>query len=328
MPANLTPQYKDAEDRFRAAESTAEKLVALEDMLTIIPKHKGTEKLQAEIKRKISKLKEEAEKKPAKHGPEYNVEKEGGGQVVLMGPPNSGKSSLLASLTKAQPEIGEYPFTTHRPLPGMLEYEDIRIQIVDMPAISEEFTEPWVVAIGRNGDANLLVVDGNSPSLLEDLEAILAVLEKFKLRLWGYDRIADERAEGLCWKKSILVVTKLDLPGVSDVLELVEELYADRFPIIPVSCKTGEGISELKESIFRMLDIVRVYTKIPGKPADMKAPFILRRGSTVEDLTAQIHKNFVDKLRFARIWSANKYEGQMVSRDHILEDKDVIELHV
>lgn len=297
-------------------------------MLTIIPKHKGTERIQADIKRRISKLKEEGMKKPVKHGPEYNVEKEGGGQVILVGPPNAGKSQLLSRLTKAQPDIGPYPFTTHRPLPGMMEYEDIRIQIVDLPAISEEFTEPWVAAIARNGDADLLVVDGSSPSLLEDIENTLLILEKFKLKLWGWDRFPSERSPEMAWKKTILVVTKLDVPGSAEVLELVEELYGERFPIFPVSSETDEGLPALRESIFRMLDIVRVYTKLPGKPAEMKSPFIMRSGSTVEDVTAQIHKNFVEKLRFARIWSANKYEGQMVSRDYVLEDRDVIELHV
>lgn len=331
MPANLTPQYKVAEDRYRQAETPAEKLTALEDMLTIIPKHKGTEKIQADIKRRISKLKEEDEKKGqgVKHGPEYNVEKEGGGQVILVGPPNSGKSTLLSKLTKAQPEIGEYPFTTQRPLPGMMQYEDIRIQIVDLPAISEEFTEPWIVAIARNGDAVLLVVDASDIELLDSIETTLAILKEYKVALYGYDRgIPSEGDRAYAWKKTLMVVTKIDKNVTEGDLEVIRELYDDRFPIVPVSCETGENLDELKDAVFRMLDIVRVYTKIPGKPVDMKSPFILRRGSTVEDLTAQVHKEFVQKLRFARIWSSQKYDGQMVSRDHLLEDRDVIELHV
>ena len=168
MPANLTTQYKEAEERYKAAETSAEKLTALEEMLSIIPKHKGTEKIQADIKRKISKLKDVDEKhgSQAKRGIEYNVEKEGGGQVIMAGPPNSGKSSLLAHITNAQPDIGEYPFTTHRQLPGMMEYEDIKIQIVDFPPISEEFTEPWMAAVVRNSDAVILVLDASSDYVL------------------------------------------------------------------------------------------------------------------------------------------------------------------
>lgn len=330
MPANLTPQYKEAEERYRAAETPAEQLSALEDMLRIIPKHKGTEKMQADIKRRIAKLRERDEKKApsGKHAQEYNVEKEGGGQVVLVGAPNAGKSTLLSRLTNAQPDIGDYPFTTQKPLPGMMEYEDIKIQIVDMPPITEEFTEPWMVAIPRNADAVLLVFDMSDGAVLDEIDATLGVLQKFRLRVYGWDHPLPDDDDGMMrLQKCILVATKMDHPDSPDDLEIVKELYADRFPIIPVSSKSGQGLENLRQQIFRMLDIVRVYTKIPGKPADMKSPYIVRRGTTVQELATMVHKDFAQKLRFARIWGAQQFDGQMVSREHILQDKDVIELH-
>ncbi|MHB1001668.1 MAG: GTPase [Armatimonadota bacterium] len=331
MPANLTPQYKEAEDRYRAASTTPEKLAALDEMLAIIPKHKGTEKLQADIKTRIAKLKNQEDKHAGhgKRGVEYIVEKEGGGQVVLVGPPNSGKSSLLAKLTNAQPDIGEYPFTTHKPLPGMMEYEDINIQIVDLPPITEEFTEPWIAAIIRNADAVLLAVDVSDDSVLDNLESSLAVLERYKTYLCGWKKpLPGDPDESRTCRKTILVANKMDDPSSFDNLDIVTEIYEDRFPIEMVSAKTGRGLEDLKQKIFDMLDVVRVYTKIPGKPAEKKSPYVVPHGTTVIELAVMVHKDFAQKLRFAKIWSESKFDGQMVSRDHVLEDRDVIEFHV
>ncbi len=330
MPANLTPQYRAAEDRYREAKTTEEKLACLEDMLAIIPKHKGTEHLQGDIKSRIAKLKRQEEQKPGggARSAMYNVEHEGGGQVALVGPANSGKSKLLSRITKAQPEIGDYPFTTQKPLPGMMPYEDINIQIVDMPPITEEFAEPWMAAIARNADAVLLVVDMSDGDVLDQMDEVLRTMEKFRVRLWGWDRIAPPDETGyMVTRKTILVANKMDRPDAADNLDVVREFYGDRFPIEEVSSETCQGLENLKEQVFRMLDVVRVYTKIPGKPADMDAPYVLPRGSTVQDLATMVHKDFAQKLEFARIWGANKFEGQMVSRDQVLTDKDVIELH-
>lgn len=329
MPANLTPQYKVAEERYRQAETTEEKLAALDEMMAVIPKHKGTEHMRADIKRRISKLKQADEKKGGgKRGQEYNVEKEGGGQVVLVGPPNSGKSKLLSRITKAQPEIGDYPFTTQKPLPGMMPYEDIKFQIVDMPPITEEFTEPWMAAVARNGDAVLLVVDTSDPDVLDQIETTLIVLEKYRVRLYGWDRPAPVDELGLVVpRKTILVANKMDRPDSAGNLDVVQEFFGERFPILPVSSETGEGLEQLRSDVFDMLDVVRVYTKIPGKPADMDAPYVVPRGTTVIELATLVHKDIAQNLRFARIWGHGKFEGQMVSRDHIIEDKDVIEFH-
>ncbi len=332
MPANLTPQYREAEERYRQAKTFEEKLAALEEMLAVIPKHKGTEHMQGDIKRRIAKLKEQEEQRITKgkrSSSLYNVEKEGGGQVVLVGPANSGKSKLLSRITNAQPEIGEYPYTTQKPFPGMMEYEDIQFQIVDMPPITEEFTEPWMAAIARNSDGILFVIDTSAESVLEEIESTLRVLEKFRVRLYGWDRPVPRDELGLVVpKKTILIANKMDLIESADNYEVIKELYGERFPIIPVSSETGQGLEDLKRQVFRMLDVVRIYTKVPGKPADMDTPYVVPRGTTVIELATMIHKDFAEKLRYARIWGASKFEGQMVSRDHVLEDRDVIELHV
>ena len=331
MPANLTPQYKEAEERYRLAKTRDDKLAALDEMYAVIPKHKGTEKMRADIRRRISKLKAQDEQKTARgrRATLYDVEKEGGGQVGLVGPPNVGKSKLLSRLTNAQPEIGDYPFTTQRPLPGMMEYEDIKIQIVDIPPITEEFTEPWMAAIARKADAVLLVLDLSDGSVLEKIESTLRTLEKFRLCLYGWDQPVPPDDTGVVVaEQSILVANKMDQPDSPDNLEIVRELYGERFPIAPVSSESGQGLEDLKHQIFRMLDIVRVYTKIPGKPPDMDTPYVIPRGSSVQDMARMIHKDFAEKLRFARIWGVNKFDGQMVGWDHVLEDRDVIELHV
>jgi ribosome-interacting GTPase 1 len=332
MPANLTPQYHEAEERYRQAKTIEEKLAALEEMLAVIPKHKGTEHMQGDIKAKIAKLRRQLEEqRPARgrYQAMYNVEKEGAGQVVLVGPPNAGKSKLLSMLTNAQPEIGDYAFTTQRPYPGMMPYEDIKIQIVDMPPFTEEFTEPWMAAIVRNSDAVLFVVDAGDSSVLERIEEVLNVLYRFRIKLQGWNRPAlTEEVGFIVVKRTIFVANKMDLEESQGNLEVISEFYGERFPIEPVSSVNGNGLEHLKEEIFRMLDVIRVYTKVPGKPPDMDAPYVLRKGSTVLDLATMIHKDFAQKLRFARIWGEGKYDGQMVSRDHLLEDRDVLELHV
>lgn len=328
MPANLTPQYKEAEERYRAAETTAEKLAALDEMMAIIPKHKGTEHMRADIKRRISKLKEQDGKKGG-HGRRdegHSVDREGAGQVVLVGPPNSGKSTLLSRITNALPDVGTYPFTTHRPLPGMMEYEDVKVQIVDMPPISEQNIEPWIPAIARNADALVLVLDMGDGAVLDGLEETLGILERYRVKPYDWRGEAPEDETGLLtMKKAIFAANKMDLPDASGNMEVVRELWGEMFPI---SAQTGDGLEGLRNDTYAMLDVVRVYTKAPGKQADMEMPYVIPRGSTVEDVAAIIHKDFAEKLRFAKIWGGVKFDGQMVSRQHVLEDRDVIEFHV
>ncbi|MCS6816484.1 MAG: TGS domain-containing protein [Blastocatellia bacterium] len=334
MPANLTPEYLEAERKFRAATTLEEKLAALEEMLATIPKHKGTEKMQADIRRRIAKLRQEAGRRPstARHKPFYHVEKEGAGQVVLVGPPNSGKSSLLARLTHATPEIAAYPFTTRLPMPGMMEFENVQIQLVDMPPLAPAYTEPWMLALVRNADAALLVFDLADDDVLTRIEETLLLLEQANIHLRSLS-LADsspgpEGGRTSAVKRALVLGTKLDLPGARENVELVREWLGERFRLLPVSAQTGENLEALRREVYALLDIIRVYTKEPGKKPDLTAPFVLKRGSTVADIARAIHRDFVERLKYARIWGVGKFDGQLVHRDHVLQDGDIIELHV
>jgi hypothetical protein len=325
MPANLTPEYLNAEQRFKSAKTTPEKIEALEEMFATIPKHKGTEKMQADIKRRLAKLRTEQAKRPASRaGIIHRVEKEGAGQVAVVGPPNSGKSKLICRLTHATPEVADYPFTTRVPVPGMMAFEDIQIQLVDLPPVHPDFPESWLYQIIRNADAALLVVDLSDPDLLEDLETTLAQLGHAKVQLGRGD---PPKAVGWLAKKALLVGNKLDMPGAADDLEILQQLYGARFPIVALSAETGQGLEELRRKTFEMLELIRVYTKLPGHKLEKTAPYVLKRGARLIDLAAHVHHDFITHLKFARVWGHGKFEGQMVNRDYVLADQDVVELH-
>ena len=326
MPANLTPEYLKAEQRFKEARSSAEKIVALEEMLTAIPKHKGTEKMQAELKRRLKKLRGAGQKKSAvKHAlPVYYVKHEGAGQVALVGPPNSGKSSLLAALTHATPEVADYPFTTRLPLPGMMPFENIQIQLVDLPPLHADFPESWVPQAIRNADAIALVLNLGEAAVLEQLTELLAQLEQAKISIGQRGR---EPAWGFLAKPALLVGSHCDLPGAEDNFQVLAELWRERFRLLSVSVRTGTNLELLRRALFELLGIVRVYTKIRGSKPDRANPFVLPRGATVRDVAERVHKEIVTRLKFARIWGAGKFDGQMVQRDYLVEDNDVIELH-
>lgn len=319
MPANLTPQYLEAEKRFRNAKTNEEKLSCLQEMLATIPKHKGTEKLQAEIKSKISKLKKELTKKS---GPKktvwYHIDKQGAGQVVIFGAPNVGKSALVKTLTNAPTEIASYPFTTQVPIAGMLEFEDIQIQLIDTPPLTED-SEPWVFHIIRSSDLGVWVIDLASDAILESVEKIQNLLLNARLSI----RPTNE----LQYKKTLIVGNKYDDPNADTRLVLVKELLKD-FDILPISIMNFINLEQLKQKIFQSLDIIRVYTKKPGKPPDLNDPIILKKGSTVVEAAYYLHKDFAKTLNYARLWDANHYKGQRVERSHILKDRDIIEFHI
>lgn len=321
MPANLTPEYLEAERRYREARTPEEQLAALEEMLATIPKHKGTEHMRADIRRRISKVRTEAaRRRSASRGTTWHhVPKEGAGQVVLVGPPNAGKSSLLAALSRATPVVAPYPFSTRIPLPGMVPYEDVQIQLVDLPPIAEETAEPWLFALVRQADGALLVADLANDDVLAGLDRTLELLASGRVQLGR-----PGAGEGV---PTLLVGAKSDAPDASVRLDIVTEAYGERFPILAVSAERAVNLDALRSEMFRMLGVIRVYTKAPGKRPDRSVPFVLPRGSTVLDAAAAIHKDFVERLRYARVWGARTYDGQMVPREYVLEDGDVIELH-
>ncbi|MBZ5513875.1 MAG: 50S ribosome-binding GTPase [Acidobacteriia bacterium] len=325
MPANLTPEYLEAEQRFKRAKTTVEKIESLEEMFATIPKHKGTEKMQADIKRRLAKLRNEQSKRPtSRAGLIYKVDKEGAGQLALVGPPNSGKSALLRRLTHATPEVADYPFTTRAPQPGMMAFEDIQFQLVDLPPVHPEIHESWVYQIVRNADAALLVVDLGDPDLLEDFETTLAELAKAKVHL---GRGAMPEGPGWLAKRALLVANKCELSGAAESREILQDLYGSCFEMVAVSAETGEGLDALRRAVFGLLDLVRVYTKAPGHKLEPTPPYVLRRGSRLIDLAAMVHHDFVAQLKYARVWGHGKFEGQMVNRDYVLADKDIVELH-
>jgi len=327
MPANLTPQYLEADKRFKAAKTVEEKVAALEEMLALIPKHKGTEHLQGDLKRRLAKLRDEAEQARRRRGGfSTSVDREGAGQVVLVGPPNAGKSALVKCLSNAQPEVGDYPFTTRRPIAGMMPFINIQIQLVDLPAISDEYMEPWVPSLVRPADLALLVVDAANPSPLEDVEQVIAILGRSKVALVS----PGSPPPPLGWAHvgTLLVANKADAPSAEAALDILRSYYSSRFPIHAVSAQAGLGLEPLRRMIYDGLGIVRVYSKPPGKEPSMQSPVVLPRGSTIVGMAAAIHKDFARQLKFARVWGGTKFSGQRVQRDYVVQEGDVIELHI
>ncbi|MFQ6081788.1 MAG: GTPase [Candidatus Aminicenantia bacterium] len=329
MPANLPPQYFEAERKLKTAKNIPDKIGILEEMLSIVPKHKGTEKLQALLKTKISKLKDQLQKKQAtaRHGPVFYIEKLGAGQVILIGPPNAGKSQILNSLTNAPAEVADYPFTTQKPVPGMMPYKNIQIQLIDTPPITEEYLEPWLPEIIKVADAVLLVVDLNDDNCLDQIEVIFKRLEDKKITLVEPKMVIESEKKPFL-KRALIIGNKNDLSGATENLEFLKEFYAQKFPVISISAKEKVNLDNLKDRIYNILDIIRVYSKIPGKKPDLNEPFIFKKGATVMDMAERIHKDFAYKLKYARIWGSNKYDGQKVTKDYILQEEDIIELHI
>lgn len=314
MPANLSPEYLEAEAEYRAAKTPAEKIAALERMLATIPKHKGTEKLQADIKRRLSQTRKEAQQKKggAHSTPFYLVEREGAGQVVLLGPPNAGKSQLVTRLTNARPEVAEYPFTTRVPTPGMMNFEDVQIQLVDLPPIAPEFTETWLPQVVRYANLGALVVDVNDPDVLEQIEFVQQKLSEWRARPPG-----------------LLLANKADLPGAEENFAVIASLYQDKFPCLLISALTGQNLDRFARAAFDALGLVRVYTKAPGKKPDLTAPYVARRGDTVLDVARMVHKDFAEKLKFARLYRLDgDRDGLMVERTYVVQDQDILEFHI
>ena len=326
MPANLTPIYRDAEARYKAAVTREERIAGIEEMLRVIPKHKGTEHLQADLKTRLSKLKQETTKKAGSKGLSHKIPKEGAGQVALAGAPNSGKSSLVSTLTHAKPEVATYPITTMKASPGMMPYEDIGFQLLDLPPLCHEYVEPWVYDLIRASDLVWLVLSVRAP--LQGLELTEELLGNKTIGLYPAGSTEPEAPRtGWSYKETLLVMTGMDLPGAAGDVEALEELVELPWPKVAVSTVTGECLDDLASATFKALEIMRIYTKEPRKDTDMTHPFTLPIGSTVEDLARNIHKEIAQEIKFARVWGPSTFDGQSVQGQHVLMEGDVVELH-
>jgi len=328
MPANLPPEYLEAEKRYRAAKNATEKLACLEDMLTLLPKHKGTDKLRADLRKRVSKVKaaSQAKKGLSKRESAFHIDKEGAGQVVVVGPANVGKSALVAKLTNANPEVADFPLTTWKPTPGMMPVENIQIQLVDTPPLNRDYVEPELLDLIRRSDIILLVVDLQTDPV-EQLEETVNLLEEQRI-VPSHVRDKYEEQRLLKFIPFLVLANKNDDENTDENLEIFRELTDNDWPIISVSTITGRNLELLKNTLVDKLQIIRVYSKAPGKEPDLTAPFVLKRGSTVEDFASKVHKDFVDKLKIAKVWGEKVFDGQMVQRDYILRDGDVVELHI
>ncbi len=385
MPTNLPPEARAKWIKVMEAKTPEDKIRALEEFISSVPKHKGTENLLLWARRRLSQLREEVEEKKKRKGgkgPKFYIEKEGAAQLVLLGVPNSGKSSLLAKLTNAKPLVTDYPYATRAPQPGMLLYEDIQFQIIDTPSIPFDTGEKvgWMnrtIGLARNADGILIVLDmGTNP--LKQLKGIITELERSGIllkkpearvdiektssgginivingklietnvneiksllkdyrihhaivKIWGNATLDDVEAalmENRAYKPSIILANKMDLPGSQEKLEILRKIVKDHIEIIPVSAKTGEGLEKIGETIFRQLDIVRIYTKQPNGDV-ATVPLILKKGSTVMDVAKSVHSRLAKHFRYAKIWGKSaKYPGERVGPDHVVEDKDVVEI--
>lgn len=338
MPANLPPEYLKAEERYLRARTLEEKILATQELIRLAPKHKGTEKLLKVLKRRLSKLREELRRREMRRvggGPSFHVKKEGVAQVALVGVPNSGKSTLLRQLTGAQPEVADYPFTTREPVPGMMQFEDVQVQLVEIPAIIEGSSlgrglGARPLSAARNADAIALVVDASNEPLRQ-METLLSELWAAGVRLNRFaGEVVDgfeEHSESLVDRRAVIVATKGDLPGAEEGFELLCGKYGERFPAVLVSPVAGSGPTEVKRLIFESLGLVRVYTKRPDEPPSER-PLVLPKGSTILDVARAVHKDIARGLKFAKVWGSARFPGQQVPRDYVLQDKDIVELHV
>jgi len=385
MPTNVTAEYLAAEEEYRQAKTIPEKIRALEKMYATVPKHKGTEKLRLQIKRKLAELRKELEKQQSQRkggGYSFSVKKEGAAQIVLAGLPNVGKSSLLKILAGVDVDVADYPFTTVEPIPGMMKHKDVQIQLVEVPGLIEgaalgKGMGTQLLSVIRNADAIAIVVD-LSQDPIKQMEIILKEFERAGIKINkrkpkveikrmpmggivinGQDLIqgdisevmkmlreegihsaeitvkepvtleefSDALDESLVWRKAIIIANKGDVPGSKENYEKLVKAYGDRFKIVPVSAKKMANIETLKEELYELAGIIRVFTKSPGEePA--YPPIALKKGSTVLDVAERIHKDFAKNFKYARVWGKSaKFPGQRVGPDHVLEDGDIVEIH-
>lgn len=329
MPTNLPPEYFTAEHRYREAKNPEDKIACLEELIGTIPKHKGTDKLRADLRRKLSKLKSAAQhskKNISKHESAFHILREGAGQIALIGPANGGKSRLIRVLTNATPEVADFPFSTWKPTPGMMRFEDIQIQLIDTPPINRDYVEPELFDLIRKTDLALIVVDLQTDPL-QQLHDTVTILESHHI-IPEHRQVQDPERPGAQIVPCLLLLNKNDDETSDEELEIFYALLEENCPSLSASAATGRHLDALKQRLFERLNIIRIYSKAPGKKVDLTAPFVLKHGSNVADFARKVHQDFFKNFKAARVWGTGVYDGQMIQRDHILHDGDVVELHM
>lgn len=301
MPINANYEFGNAERGFYEAQTDKERLVALEEMIRTMPSHKGAEALRANLRTRYKKLKERLEKEKAKsksRGKHAGIKK-GEMQAVLFGFTNSGKSSILKALTNANPKITSYGFATKEPLQGILNYENCHIQVIDLPPIGSEYFDMGMI---NTPDTILLVAEKTS-----EIPELKAMLKKARA-------------------KQIVVFNKIDLYDANSIRKIEETLKSKKYCFVLVSCKTGEGISELREKIFKSFGKIRVYTKQPSQQEPDSEPIMLLPGTTIGEAAEKIFHGFSKNIKKVRVWGpSSKFSGQHVGLNHILKDRDTLE---
>ena len=333
MPANLPPEYYKLKHQLEAAKTDDERLQLMEEMLRITPKHKGTEKVISDLRRRIAKLRNAPDKKGGTKQRSHHIPKQGAGQIVLLGTPNVGKSQILASFTNAKPEVSHTPFTTQEPAIGMWHYDNIQFQFIDTPPMTADFVQPETLDLARNADMLLVVVNLAGDDVLDEVEIVNSQLEDSKIKIRGnVNSVEVEEPDALSVnstsKLGLVVANQMDDSNASDRLEILTEFYGETFQICPLSATTGEGREHLEKTIYGELEILRVYTKTPGKRVDRDDPLVLPIGSTVIDAAMELHRDFAANLKFARVWGVNWHDGQSVSRNDHVHDGDILEFHI
>lgn len=299
MPINAGPEFVKAEKEYLNSQKVEDQIYWLEEMIRAAPKHKGSEKFLSELKTRMRKLREKSEKMAKKSGGKKGIRKEGF-QFVLIGKTNSGKSLLLSKLANVKPLIADYPFTTKFPELGTFVYEGVNAQIVDNPAVGGE---DFDVGISNNADCLLIVI-----SNLDEV----AEVEKYV-----------ERSRA----KKIIVVNKVDLLDENERRKLFARFKTKKIDGVIISAETGEGILELKEKMFSVMGVIRIYFKEPGKEVQSR-PLVLKENSTVRDAGEKIFKGFAATIKETRISGpSSKFANQKVGLTHVLKDKDVVEFH-
>ena len=320
MPTNVTVEYVVAEKEYSKAITAQEKIKALENMYVTVPKHKNTEKLRQEIKTKLAKYKDKSEKEAKKSkGKSLAIKKKGAATIVLVGPPNSGKSTLLNKLTGKKVEINDYEFTTKKPEVGIMKYKGLKLQMVELPAITEGYGNkekgPSFFSVIRNADLVVILTD------TAELDSMFREFENADIAL--NDKLRDESKTNL---KAVIVINKADLESFGETYMGLYKYY--NFDLIPISA-INDNLNMLADRVWKYLGLIKVYTKEPGKRVKKDEPICLKKDAKIEDMAKNIHKDFIRKFRFARVWGKSaRFSGMKSGLKHKLEDEDVVEVHM